>query len=423
MRKFVVAFFGSVGLLMSLTFGADATMEIVKSVQRMPKIEVGYVPAGESLTAKRAYKVLMGDLSVSGHFEPSDGGAYSKGSIDYSIYQAKKIDLVAIIQVKKESKNYKATLLLYDINSSNLSINKTYQVSDSQLYPFAAHKMAIDINKYIKAPPIDWMSRYVVYSQYTISGLANIVLSDYTLTYNQTIITGGLNIFPKWADSEQKEIYFTRYLPLPTIIRYNIYTGESERLVDSQGMAAVSDVSKDGKKLLITLAPRKQTDIYLYDTKSKKLSQLTKYPGIDVSGAFIKNDNEMVFISDRLGTPNVYSKSLNLNAPAQQVVFHGRNNNSVSSFGDYIAYASRESNNEFGPNIFNIYIISTKSDFIRRLTAVGNNQMPKFSQDGGSVMFLKHTAGQSAIGVIRLDYNKSFLFPLTNAVGIQSFDW
>ncbi|MBR2494890.1 Tol-Pal system protein TolB [Helicobacter sp.] len=408
--------------LMCSLFGADATIDIIKSGQKTPKIEVGYISGGESLLARKIYKILLGDLNVSGHFEPIDGAIYTRDSVDFSAYQAKKIDLVAIVQVIKENKTLKATILVYDSGSSALKINKTYQLPDSAFYPFVAHKMAIDINAYIKAPTIAWMNRYVVYSQYTGSGQANIVLSDYTLTYSRTIVTGGLNIFPKWADSTQQEIYFTKYLVRPTIIKYNIRSGRSERIIDSDGMASVSDVSRDGQNLLITLAPGHQPDIYLYNVASKEISQLTKYSGIDVSGYFIDNERSMVFVSDRSGYANIYSKRLDIDAPAEQVVYHGRNNSSITAYGDYVAYSSRESDNEFGANTFNIYLISTKTDYIRRLTAIGNNQMPRFSKDGGSVMFLKHTSGQTALGVIRLDYNKSYLFPLSKA-NIQSFDW
>lgn len=130
----------------------------------------------------------------------------------------------------------------------------------------------------------------------------------------------------------------------------------------------------------------------------------------------------MIFVSDRAGYPNIYAKKLDINAPVEQVVYHGRNNSSASANGDYVVYTSRESANEFGLNTFNLYLISTKSDYIRRLTANGTNQMPRFSSDGGSVMFLKHTQNQSALGIIRLDYNRSFLFPLNN-IKIQAFDW
>ena len=35
-------------------------------------------------------------------------------------------------------------------------------------------------------------------------------------------------------------------------------------------MVVCSDVSKDGKKLLLTMAPKDQTDIYLYDLQTKE---------------------------------------------------------------------------------------------------------------------------------------------------------
>ena len=69
-----------------------------------------------------------------------------------------------------------------------------------------------------------------------------------------------------------------------------------------------------------------------------------------------------------------------------------------------------------------LYLISTKNDYIRRLTTNGVNQMPCFSSDGDSIMFVKHLPNQSALGIIRLNYNKTFLFPL-KGVQVQAFDW
>ena len=68
---------------------------------------------------------------------------------------------------------------------------------------------------------------------------------------------------------------------------------------------------------------------------------------------------------------------------------------------------------------FNLYLISTKTDYVRQLTADGNNQFPRFSSDGGSIMYIK---GGSAVGIIRVNENRSFQFPLR--IGrIQSVDW
>lgn len=403
-------------------FGADATLDIVKTIQNIPNIEVAYSDSKDTFNAKKIYKILMTDLKVSGHFEVIDGDIYKKSSLDYTPYKSKKIDLVARVEAKENKGELQAIMYLYDINSAELKILKTYNLSDKALYPFAAHKMAIDINGYIQAPSIDWMNRFVVLSKYDKPAQTDIIIADYTLTYQKPVVKEGLNVFPKWANKDQTEIYYTKYLDKPTIIKYNIYTGISQKIIDSDGIAIVSDVSKDGNKLLLSLSPKSQSDIYLYDVVNKTNTQLTRYPGIDVSGNFIDNDSAMIFVSDRAGYPNIFAKKLDINAPVEQVVYHGKNNSSASAYNDYVVYTSRESANEFGLNTFNLYLISTKSDYIRRLTANGTNQMPRFSSDGGSIMFLKHTPNQSALGIIRLEYNRSYLFPLNN-IKIQAFDW
>ena len=122
-----------------------------------------------------------------------------------------------------------------------------------------------------------------------------------------------------------------------------------------------------------------------------------------------------------MGYPNIFAKSIEGSA-VERLVYHGKNNSSCSAYGHYIVYSSRETDNEFGKNIFNLYLISTKSDYIRRLTATGVNQFPRFSIDGETILYIKHLKNQSALGIIRLNYNKSYLYPLK--VGkIQSIDW
>jgi TolB protein len=94
----------------------------------------------------------------------------------------------------------------------------------------------------------------------------------------------------------------------------------------------------------------------------------------------------------------------------------------VSAIKNFVVYSSRESDNEFGRNTFNLHLISTKSDYIRRLTASGMNQFPKFSSDGESIIFIKHQDNESALGIIRLNANKEFITPI-KVNKIQSIDW
>ena len=48
--------------------------------------------------------------------------------------------------------------------------------------------------------------------------------------------------------------------------------------------------------------------------------------------------------------------------------------------------------------------------------------MPRFSIDGDNIMFVKNTDKESSLGILRLNYNSSYLFPLQNEK-IQAMDW
>ncbi|HIE35264.1 MAG TPA: Tol-Pal system protein TolB [Campylobacterales bacterium] len=398
-------------------------MEIVKEVEKNPSISVEDASASFSdFLNKKFFKLLIADLKVTSHFNVDERYKIALFDSSFDILEDENINLIVRFKLDiDEFGNLLCRVKLFDIKKSEIAFLKTYRIKDIKRYPFLAHRVVTDINDYIGAPPVDWMRRYIIFSRYTSPKNAEIVVGDYTLTYQKTIIKGGLNIFPKWGDKDQKIFYYTSYEKKPTLYMVNLYSGERKKVLSSDGMLICSDVSKDGNKLLITMAPNYQPDIYIFDLKTKKLKRVTYYLGIDVNGNFIENDNRVVFISDRLGYPNIFAKSIN-DKGVERLVYHGKNHSSCSSFGNFIVYSSRESDNEFGKNIFNLYLISTKSDYIRRLTATGVNLFPRFSNSGDTILFIKHLKNESAIGIIRLNYNKSYLYPLKSGK-IQSIDW
>ena len=408
-------------------FALDATIEIVKKIDKQPKIVV--INGGSSGVNKsienKFFKLLIGDLKVSTHFQVKSGfiaGNYEDNLVSRDLAN-EGIELAIKAKIERESSNRLiASAKLINVQSGELLYEKFYAISKPKRYPFLAHNIAIDINKYFGFESIEWMKRYVIFARYLSPGESEIVVSDYTLSFKQSILKGGLNIFPKWANQKQSEFYYTSYRSgVPTLYKINLLTGERRKIISSNGMLICSDVSKDGTKLLLTMAPHDQPDIYLYDIKTKRKKRLTRYSGIDVGGSFVDDEKRIVFISERLGYPNIFAKNIG-GGSVEQMVYHGKNNSSCSTYKNYIVYSSRESNSAFGRNTFNLYLISTKTDFIRKLTSNGKNMFPRFSENAESVLYIKYLANQSALGILRLNANKSFLFPL-NIGRIQSIDW
>ncbi|WP_273213390.1 Tol-Pal system protein TolB [Helicobacter rodentium] len=406
----------------------DATLEVVKKFGNLPNILIQNTGKDYSQReySQRIFKMLIADLKVTGHFAVQESQEVTSSAmvLNFDEYRKDKIDLIARVDAEVVKEKLEAKLQLYDANTGLLALSKEYKSANAESYPFLAHKMVIDINDYIKAPKVDWLERMVILSRYTAPGESEILACDYTLTYKKKVIGDGLNIFPKWANEAQSAFYYTKYLDKPTLFKFDLTTGQNSKILDSNGMLVASDVSSDSTKLLLTMAPNEQPDIFLYDVPSGKTTKLTKYSGIDVSGNFIENETRVMFISDRLGYPNVFAIPLSgeVSGAVEQMVYHGRNNNAASAYGNYIVYSSRETSDEFNRNTFNLYLVSTKSDFIRRLSANGVNQLPRFSKDGETIMYIKHEGNQSALGIIRLNYNKTLLFPLSGST-IQSMDW
>ncbi|MBD3840374.1 MAG: Tol-Pal system protein TolB [Campylobacterales bacterium] len=403
-------------------FAIDATMEIIKEKKTLPLI---CIDSNGATLGKKISELVAKDLQVSGHFNLIDFsiGFDFESQPNFTMLQQNGIDLYLNIQTSQNQNNgVVVSIRLYDANSLKLVLSKSYTTSSQARYPFLAHKIAIDINGYLNAPSIAWMDKFVIFSRYLNARSSEIVIADYTLTYQQTVVKGGLNIFPKWANKEQESFYYTSYeFAKPTLMKQNIFTQKREKIVSSDGMVVCSDVSSDGRKLALTMAPNSQPDIYVYDTVTKIKTRVTEYSGIDVGGSFVENDKKIIFVSDRLKYPNIFAKTIGSKG-VERMIYHGKNNSQCTTFKDYIVYSSRESDNEFGDNIFNLYLISTKSDYVRRLTTVGSNKFPKFSTDGESIMFIKNDSDTSYLGIIRLNYNKSFLFLLKTGK-LQSIDW
>lgn len=417
-----------ISLIASTIFAAvDGQIDIVKRTNSIPKIAVSMASGSSSdFTLSRLEKSLEDDLNVSGHFE------IAKVNLPQSSYDSmpdmlalsnQGITLFINLASQKEANGgYTLKVKLFDVNQRALLLEKNFTTSQLDRSVFLAHKAAISINDFFKAPSIAWMEKFVVFAVYKNSGNADIMIGDYTLTYKQTVVSGGLNIFPKWSDKEQKSIYYTSYnYKKPTLVKLNIYNRSKDIIMDSDGMLACSDVNADGSKILVTASPTGQPDVFLYDTRSRNKTQITKYGGIDVGGQFIENDSKIVFVSDRLGNPNIFSQSIGSTA-VERMVYHSNNNSSVTSNKNNVVFSSKDSDNELGGKSFNLYLINSKTDNMTRLTSSGVNQFPKFSPDGETLLFIKNYAGVSSLGIIRLEFNKSFLFPLKGE-RIQSIDW
>ena len=413
--------FFSLLILFSLSFGGDATIEVIKKVDSLPSLAVEDSSISYDDTFKlKFFKSLVADLNVISLFNVDRH--YRKTHYNDTDVLVENKDMNYVLRYKMyEDDNGALNVQLKLLSNSDEVLIKKYKINRKNVYMFVAHSIAYDINKFMGETSVAWMKRKVIFSRVVAPQKSELVIADYTLSYQHVVVKGGFNVFPKWANKAQSAFYYTALDgKVPTLKYVDIKAAKSKTIISSDGMMICSDVSTDSSKLLLTMAPKGQPDIYIYDVNTKKYKRLTTYGGIDVNAQFMSDDT-IVFISGRLGYPNVFSKKIG-SSSVEQMVYYGKSNAACSARGEYIVYKARESSNAFSKNTFNLHLISTKTDFIRRLTATGVNEFPRFSKDGDAILFIKNYKAQSSIGIIRLNHNKNYLFPLKFGK-LQAMDW
>ena len=407
-------------MLINFAQASDATIDVIKKVEALPNIAVEDATLTYDETFKLTFfKSIVADLNVLSIFNVDRH--YKTGYFGDDVVVENKDTNYVLKYEMDEGDAHSLIVKVVLLKNREEVFSKTYRVGDSTVYMFVSHAIAYDLNEFMGEPSVEWMKRKVIFSRIVAPRKSEIVIADYTLSYQKVVVQGGFSVFPKWANDAQNAFYYTSLdANEPKLLHVDLRTAKVTSLLSSQGMLVCSDVSKDGTQLLLTMAKYGQPDIFVYDTKRKRYKRVTTYSGIDVNGQFL-DKNKIVFISNRLGYPNVFSKKIG-SPDVEQMVYYGNSNSACSVHGDYIVYKARESSNSFSKNTFNLHLISQKTDFIRRLTATGVNEFPKFSKDGDAILFIKSYKFQSSIGIIRLAYNKNYLFPLKSGK-IQSMDW
>lgn len=416
--KYFLTFLLALQVFTTSVGAVDATLKVQKDVEQRSRIAL---VDGSSMPNEKFFNLLLSDLKISGHFLADSVHHQDDFSSNFISPELKSKEYVIKYALSMEGGVKLMVKLLQSSDGTEL-FKKSYALPAVEKLPFLGHKAISDINNALNYPDISWINRYVVFSRYTTPGRSEILLADYTFSYQKVIIRGGLNLFPKWADADQRSFYYTSYAGLiPTLYNINIYSGERQKITSSEGMLVCSDVSKDGNRLILTMAPEGQADIYEFNVGSRSKSKITNFNGIDVNGKYVDDESSIVFVSNRLGYANIFKQSLR-GAAVSQIVYHGRNNNACDAHEDKIVYSSRESQNTFGKNTFNLYLTSSNGSDTRPLTTTGANQFPRFSTDGSVVLFIKHSGRGSSVGYINLDSHQSLLFPISGSK-MQSIDW
>jgi len=397
-------------------FSFDAVLDIEKDVEAKATLSLveDSASAGSTVNHSKMFTTLVNDLQMSGHFIVDK--QLRRGGFDDTLLPPELHDREYLLKYRYNSTGTTLSVKLVRAADSLVLFQNNYSVNAMARYPFLAHNAIVEVNKVLGYEDISWMKRNILFSKYVGSRKSEIWIADYTLSFSSVILRGGLNLFPKWANPNQSAFYYTSYNDaLPTLYKVDMNTGSRRKITSSQGMLVASDVSQDGSRVLLTMAPNGQPDIYELNTNSGSKQRLTTFTGIDVNGKYIGDESQIAFVSDRIGKANIYTKSIGSRS-VSRAARYGRNNSSCDAHGHHLLYSVKEGGST------NIYLGSVSSSYVRPLTSNGRNTLPRFSTDGKVILYIKQNGGRNSIGYMNLATKQSALFSMESGK-IQSIDW
>jgi len=157
--------------------------------------------------------------------------------------------------------------------------------------------------------------------------------------------------------------------------------------------------SRDGSTAAVTLSKDGDPDIYLLvGTTGEELARLTFSTGIDTSPTWSPNGTELAFVSDREGTPQIFTMKSS-GEEQKRVTSAGYYNTSPSwhPFGPYVVYSSQLS-------YYQIFRLDVRTGENVQLTSgSGDCEDPEWSPDGRLIAFVWHRGKRQDIYVMNAD--------------------
>ena len=214
-------------------------------------------------------------------------------------------------------------------------------------------------------------------------------------------ISRTLNNNPAWSP-DGRAIAYTAWRPYMDVLVSHIYQGRLESPAsgtpDTQNWLPAW--SPDGTQLAFTSNRDGQPELYVINADGSGLRRLTNHPGIDTSPTWSPQGHQLAFVSDRTGSPQLYVVGAD-GTGLRRLTFESHCDRPTWSPAPYneIAYSSQT-----GPG-HDIKVLDLATNEVRQLTfGLGTNESPSYSPNGRHVAFSStRGSGKKQVWVIGRD--------------------
>ena len=358
-------------------------------------------------------RVLQNDLHFSGIFEiPSPsfhppGKAKLPHEIDFEQWDAALVDpdYLTFGNLQVYTRGLVVEAFVYDSKTREQIMGRRYTISDNNLIKKVAHQVADEIVFQLSSGSSHGVSQTQIAFVSRKGSSKEIYVMDYDGSNVRTITAnGGINKFPEWASDNSKLVFVTL---LPRKSRWELWvqdlTGGRTVIPTPTSYGSSPELSPEGSRVIFSSRAlgKVDSDVFVSGLDGKKLRRLTNHRSIDTSPAWSPTGQQIAFVSDRSGTPQIWLIDID-GSNVQRLIDQGGHCDSPSwsPDGRYLIY-SWQPPKGYKHDIFLLEIVT--GAIIQLTSGRGSNENPHWSPDGRHVTFQSDRTGSKQIYIMNLD--------------------
>ena len=226
---------------------------------------------------------------------------------------------------------------------------------------------------------------YILKTNPTDDATFELKIADYDGYTPQTLLISKEPIIsPEWTDDGEKILYVSYEQNKPIVYEHTLLTGVRRIVAAFKGNNSAPSISPDQRWFAVALSEEGNTQIFLISVDGTRKLKLRNSNGIDTEPDFSPNNEDIAFVSDAGGSPQIYLRN-RLSGQERRLTFGSSYNVSprYNLAGTLLTYVRRDTNG------FNVHMMDPDAftPASEPLTGIDLADSPSFSPDGRLVLF------------------------------------